>query len=178
MPASGQPARAKAPGHLLARAVRLGHLRWYAVRPEHGLAFDRRRLVIWYAAFAIYAGAVTIFSGGGADGTWGAWATVGYALTADRGDSVRGVSLRRSSRRWPLRCWRPWSGWPYATRPRLTSRVVTHSAVPLLRTGSPYLSAGHLATWQTYNPYLPAMALFGLPGAIGLPACSATPGCG
>jgi hypothetical protein len=158
----------------IARAVGLGHLRWYAVRPEHGLAFDRRRLIIWYAAFAVYAGAVTIFSGGGADGIWGAWATAGYALTAI-------LALRSRSYAVPLLAAAAVAllapmAWLALHDPATADvSVVTRSAVLLLRDGSPYLSAGQLATWQSYNPYLPAMALFGLPGAIGLPGLIGDP---
>jgi hypothetical protein len=43
--------------------------------------------------------------------------------------------------------------------------------VLLLHHGTPYLPAGALSAggWLAYNPYLPVMALFGLPGALGLP---------
>jgi hypothetical protein len=149
------------------RLLRLGHMRWYAIRPEHGLGFDRRRMVIWYAAFAVYAGAVTICSGGGADGVWGVWAIAGYALAAIVATRSRGfgapllvalaVALLAPTAWLTLRA----SGTADVS-------VVVMSAHLLLRTGSPYLPAGQLATWQSYNPYLPAMALFGLPKALGL----------
>jgi hypothetical protein len=157
-----------------ARAARLGQVKWYALRPEHGLGFDRRRLVIWYAGFAVYAGLVLIFSGGGADGIWAGWATAGYALTAL-------VALRSRSYAVPLlvalavallapMAW-------LAIRDPATAdvSVVARSAALLLRDGSPYLSAGQLATWQSYNPYLPAMVLFGLPSAIGIPGVIGDP---
>jgi Glycosyltransferase family 87 len=166
-PSAEAPRGRRVAGHF-ARAARLGHLKWYALRPEHGLGFDRRRLAIWYAGFAVYAGLVLIFSGGGADGIWGGWATAGYALAAL-------VALRSRSYAVPLlvalavallapMAW-------LALRDPATADVlvVARSAILLLRDGSPYLSAGQLATWQSYNPYLPAMALFGLPAAIGLP---------
>ncbi len=159
---------------LIARVVRLGHLRWYAVRPEHGLAFDRRRLIVWYAAFAAYAGAVAIFSGGGADQVWGWWATGGYALTAilairSRGFAVPLLAALGVALLAPM-------AWLVIRAPATADvSVVTRSAVLLLRNGSPYLSAGQLANWQSYNPYLPAMALFGLPSTAGLPALIGDP---
>jgi hypothetical protein len=166
-PSTELPLARRLAGHF-ARAARLGHMKWYALRPEHGLRFDRRRLVIWYAGFAVYAGLVLIFSGGGADGIWGGWALAGYALAAL-------VALRSRSYTVPLlvalsvallapMAW-------LALRDPATAdvTVVIRSAALLLRDGSPYLSSGQLATWQSYNPYLPAMALFGLPSAIGLP---------
>lgn len=42
--------------------------------------------------------------------------------------------------------------------------VVEHSGALLLHTGSPYLA--HPTTLDDYNPYLPGMALFGLPHAL------------
>ncbi len=158
----------------IAGAVRLGHMRWYALRPEHGLAFDRRRLVIWYAGFAAYAGLVTFFSGGGADGIWGGWATAGYALAAllaarSRGYAVPLLSALAVALLAPM-------AWLAIRDPATADvSVVTRSAVLLLRYGSPYLGAGKLATWQSYNPYLPAMAIFGLPSAIGLPGLMGDP---
>jgi hypothetical protein len=171
---SAEPFPAKGLARLSAGAARLGRLRWYAIRPEHGLAFDRRRLAIWFAGFAIYAAAVTIFSGGGADGTWAAWATGGYALAAI-------VALRSRSFAAPLltalavALLAPTAWLALRTPATADVTVVTRSAVLLLRTGSPYLPAGQLATWQSYNPYLPAMALFGLPGAVGLPGLLGDP---
>ena len=47
--------------------------------------------------------------------------------------------------------------------------VVARSGVLLLHHGSPYLPLSALTGWLAYNPYLPVMALFGLPGALGLP---------
>jgi hypothetical protein len=43
--------------------------------------------------------------------------------------------------------------------------------VLLLHHGTPYLPLAALSAggWLAYNPYLPVMALFGLPGALGLP---------
>jgi hypothetical protein len=171
---SAEPLPAKGRPRLIDGVARLGRLRWYAMRPEHGPAFDRRRLAIWFAAFAVYAAAVTIFSGGGADGTWAAWATAGYALAAivalrSRGFAAPVLAALAVALLAP-------TAWLALRAPATADvTVVTRSAVLLLHTGSPYLPAGQLATWQSYNPYLPAMALFGLPGAIGLPGLLGDP---
>jgi hypothetical protein len=47
--------------------------------------------------------------------------------------------------------------------------VIEEAAARLLSTGTPYLSPVELAGqgYQSYNPYLPGMALFGLPRALG-----------
>jgi hypothetical protein len=49
--------------------------------------------------------------------------------------------------------------------------VVARAGGLLLHHGTPYLPLGSLAAggWLAYNPYLPVMALFGLPGALGVP---------
>jgi hypothetical protein len=47
--------------------------------------------------------------------------------------------------------------------------------VLLLQHGSPYLPAGALDNWLSYNPYLPVMAVFGLPRALGASGLFADP---
>jgi hypothetical protein len=171
---SAGPSPAKGLARLNASAACLRRVRWYAVRPEHGLAFDGQRLAIWFAAFAVYAAAVAIFSGGGADGTWAVWATGGYALTAILALRSRGYAAPLLAAL-VLALLAPTAWLALRTAPTADVTVVTRSAGLLLRTGSPYLPAGQLATWQSYNPYLPAMALFGLPGAAGLPGLLGDP---
>ena len=53
--------------------------------------------------------------------------------------------------------------------------VVARSARLLLAHGSPYLPAAQLAHPLSYDPYLPAMTIFGLPDALGLPAAVDNP---
>jgi hypothetical protein len=55
--------------------------------------------------------------------------------------------------------------------------VVARSGVLLLHHGSPYLPLAQLAHggWLAYNPYLPVMAVFGLPKALGLPGILGDP---
>src|SRR5260221_10510378 len=140
---------------------------------RHGSGLDRRALVIAFLAFAAFAGLVAVFSGGD-DGVWGAWAACGYALTA--------VAVWR----WPdslaallpalicaLAAPLAW----LAIRAPVTSdvRTVTRSAILLLHHGSPYLPKARLVRWKYYNPYLPAMAIFGIPKAAGLPCLLGDP---
>ena len=54
-------------------------------------------------------------------------------------------------------------------------QVISRSAVLLLQHGTPYLPAGSLDTWLSYNPYLPVMAVFGLPRALGASGLFADP---
>src|SRR5258708_4250181 len=64
-----------------------------------------------------------------------------------------------------------------ASRAPVTSDVgtVTRSAILLLHHGSPYLPKARLVSWKYYNPYLPAMAIFGMPKAAGLPGLLGDP---
>jgi hypothetical protein len=53
--------------------------------------------------------------------------------------------------------------------------VIERSATLLIRDGTPYLPSGQLSSWLAYNPYLPAMAVFGLPAAVGLQGAPGDP---
>jgi hypothetical protein len=162
----GVPGRSPAVAARVAAAMPPDWSRWQVVQPEHR-SLDRRRLVPWYAVFAAYAAVFAVLSGGGADRVWALWATGGYALAAVlawRSRRLAGPLLAA------LACalvaptiWLILRG-PATADPI----VVARSAVLLLRHGNPYLSVGQLATWQAYNPYLPAMTVFGLPWAFGL----------
>src|SRR5258708_8873454 len=140
---------------------------------RHGSGVGRGGLVLAFLAFAAFAGLVGVF-GGGDEGVWGAWGACGYALTA--------VAVWR----WPdslaallpalicaLAAPLAW----LAIRAPVTSDVgtVTRSAILLLHHGSPYLPKARLVSWKDYNPYLPAMAIFGMPKAAGLPGLLGDP---
>jgi hypothetical protein len=148
-----------------------GRLAWYRRLP--------RRPEAWYAAFAIYAGAVALFSGLGQDRWWGVWACAGYAVAAVLAGCWRGPRGRLGALAaalagglaWPLTwlaTWRP-------ATPDVT--VVMRSGILLLHHGSPYLGPAQLAHggWLAYDPYLPVMAVFGLPKALGLPGVAGDP---
>jgi hypothetical protein len=128
-----------------------------------------RRIEIWYAAFAGYAGAVALFSGPGNDRWWGSWAAGGYAVAAlvafcwrSRGGMAAVIVSLAGALAAPL-------AW-IATHGPATSdtEVVTRSATLLMHHGTAYLPVADLTSWIAYNPYLPAMSLFGLPHALGL----------
>ena len=132
------------------------------------------RRALWYSGFAVYAAGVALFSGPGLDHYWGAWAAGGYGVAALVTVAARG---------------RPWAAWlaiaaslagalaapalwlmtREPTPPDVA--VVARSGVLLLHHGTPYLPVAALSAggWLAYNPYLPVMALFGLPGALGAP---------
>ena len=132
------------------------------------------RRAAWYASFAVYAAGVALFSGPGLDHWWGAWAAGGYALAAV-------IEVAAPGRAWGTRLAIAASLAGALAAPALwlmtreptppDVAVVARAGVLLLHHGTPYLPAGALSAggWLAYNPYLPVMALFGLPGALGLP---------
>jgi hypothetical protein len=130
---------------------------------------------VCYAVFAGYAALVAVFSGPGQDRGWAAWAVAGYTaalLLSRRRGAGRAAALAASAAgavAGPL----IWLAWRAPPTPDV--RVVARSAVLLLRHGTPYLSAGHLASPIAYDPYLPGMTVFGLPGAFGLAGVAGDP---
>ncbi|MCW2934682.1 MAG: integral rane protein, partial [Actinomycetia bacterium] len=131
------------------------------------------RHAIWYAAFALYAAGIALFSGPGLDHWWGAWAAGGYALAAvitlaASGRAGGGGLAIAASLAGALAAPVMWLMTREPTPPDVA--VVARSGV-LLHHGTPYLPVSALSAggWLAYNPYLPVMALFGLPGALGLP---------
>jgi len=137
-----------------------------------------RWLAAWYAGFALYAAGVALFSGLGQDHWWGTWAAGGYAVAAALALLAR--RYRGNGRRLvgasagvcvAVGLIGP-TAWLMATAQALPDvTVVARSGGLLLHHGTPYLPLTALTTggWLAYNPYLPVMALFGLPGALGLP---------
>jgi hypothetical protein len=141
-----------------------------------------RRPAAWYAGFALYAAGVALFSGRGLDRWWGIWAVGGYVVAAAVA-ARHGRRGTRGTQAWALAVavagalaaplvW-------LATREPVTpdALVVARSGVLLVHHGTPYLQSAALARggWLAYNPYLPVMAVFGLPKALGLPGLLADP---
>jgi hypothetical protein len=129
------------------------------------VSLDRRWLLIGYGVFTAY---TAVFAGlsGGTDQIWASWAVGGYALGTlliwrRRTGLALAVSLALAVVA-PLI-------WITIASPFADGIVVIHrSADLLLHHGSPYLPKQQLVSYLSYNPYLPLMALFGLPHAAGL----------
>lgn len=123
-----------------------------------------------FAASAIFAGAVGLFSTDSVHRLWGAMAACAYALAAivvmawkSRGADVALLLSFCGALLVPL-AWMAWSG---EQQPEVT--VVARSAVSLIHHGTPYENSTALAGTSdpnSYNPYLPVMALFGMPRAL------------
>jgi hypothetical protein len=129
------------------------------------LSLDRTWIL---AAYGVFTGYAAVFAGlsGGTDQVWAIWAVSGYALGtlllwSRRPGAALVVSLALALVA-PLI-------WNTITTPTTDGMVVIQrSADLLLHHGSPYLPKQQLVSYLSYNPYLPLMALFGLPRAAGL----------
>ena len=145
------------PGRRFALAGRV-----LAGRMLGGRMLGGKALAGWLAVFAGYALVVAVATTG-TSSAWGEWAAAGYGAGAL-------VALRWRDSITPLLIGLagaviiPARGWPGSGEPG----VVARAAVLLLHHGSPYLPSGQLLSAASYNPYLPAMSLFGLPQAAGL----------
>jgi hypothetical protein len=120
-------------------------------------------------AFTIYATALAVDTGH-ADRTWAIWAAVGYGVTTlilwfTRHTRVPVLVPLLVSLAGALAAPVTWLVTRVAPTPEVT--VISRSAVLLLQHGTPYLPSGQLDSWLSYNPYLPVMAVFGLPKALG-----------
>jgi hypothetical protein len=131
-----------------------------------GFALSRRWLMACFVAFAAYAFAM-VFTGGN-DGAWARWAVAGYAAAAIATSCWRRVAVPLLlSLAFGIVAPVIWLVLRAPAPPDVV--VVSQSARLLLHHGSPYLPAGQLTSVLSYNPYLPAMALFGVPHALDLP---------
>jgi hypothetical protein len=131
----------------------------------------RRWLAGIFAVSVIWAILVALFSSDSVHRLWGVMAAIGYGLAllaviAVRNARVSDVALGLSfvgGLLAPL----AWMAAKGLEQPEVW--VVARSGSMLLHQGTPYTSAAALAATtdpNAYNPYLPVMALFGLPRAI------------
>src|SRR5215469_18517510 len=145
--------------------------------PAHQHWLSWRRALIANGAFAIYATAWAADSGH-ADRIWAIWAAAGYGVTTIilwliRHKNVPLILPLLVSLAGALAAPLTW----LATRvePTAEVKVISQSAVLLLQHGTPYLPPGQLDSWLSYNPYLPVMAVFGMPKALGAHGLFADP---
>jgi Glycosyltransferase family 87 len=155
------PLRSSLRGPRLVAAARTHHS-WLSPRAETAA----------YWVFAVYATAVVLL-GRGQDAVWAAWAVPAYGVAA--------VMLPRS-RTWGIALLTA----AFAVGAPLLimlaqgdlaagMAVIERSATLLVKSGTPYLPHGQLSSWLSYDPYLPVMALFGLPSAAGLQGAPGDP---
>jgi hypothetical protein len=142
---------------------------------QHWLS--RNRLLAANGAFTVYATALAVDTGH-ADRTWAIWAAVGYGVTTlllwlTRHKNVPVIVPMSVSLAGALAAPVTWLVTRVAPTPEV--QVISRSASLLLQHGTPYLPQGDLATWLSYNPYLPVMAVFGMPKALGATGLFADP---
>jgi hypothetical protein len=131
----------------------------------------RRWLAGIFAVSVIWAVLVALFSSDSVHRLWGVMAAVGYGL------ALLTVLLVRNARVCDLALGLSFVGALLAPLTWMAAKgleqpevwVVARSGSMLIHQGTPYTSAAALAATtnpNAYNPYLPVMALFGLPRAI------------
>jgi hypothetical protein len=152
---------------IAAEAFPLGGSRYVTMAAtSHQSWFSHRHEVAAYWLFAAYAAAVVLLAGG-QDVIWAAWAAPAYCVAAMALPWSRSWSIAALAAVFavaaPLMVMMAQGGeWAAGMT------VIGRSASLLIKDGTPYLPSAQLSSWLAYNPYLPAMALFGLPSAIGL----------
>ncbi len=109
---------------------------------------------------------------------WGLSAAAGYALAAAascrRGREAALIIALAGAIAAPLACQAALGArMPTAGESSLT--VVARAAALLLQHGTPYLSADKISHALQYDPYQPAMTIFGLPAAAGLHGAAGNP---
>jgi 4-amino-4-deoxy-L-arabinose transferase-like glycosyltransferase len=131
----------------------------------------RRRWVVGtFTVCALFAGAVAIFTSDDLHRMWGSMAACAYALAAiavmawkSRGTDLALAISVAGALAAPL----AWMGWHGEGEPEVA--VVARSAEILIHHGTPFESAAALAATHdpnAYNPYLPAMSVFGVLRAV------------
>jgi hypothetical protein len=145
--------------------------------PVHQHWLNRRRLLIANGAFAVYATALAVDTGH-ADRTWAIWAAAGYGVTTvilwlTRHRDVPLIVPLLVSLAGALAAPVTWLATRVAPTAEVT--VIWQSAMQLVRHGTPYLGGGQLDSVLSYNPYLPVMAVFGVPKALGARGLFADP---
>lgn len=125
-----------------------------------------------YWVFAAYATAVILLARGD-DAIWAAWAVPAYGVAAVTLPRSRtgGIALLTAA----FAVGAPLLVMLAQGDLSAGMAVIERSATLLVRSGTPYLPAGQLSSWLAYDPYLPAMALFGLPSAAGLQGAPGDP---
>ncbi len=133
-------------------------------------ATSPRGAAILLAACTLFACAVAVFSTNPPERLWGVMAAGPYGLAAlaarlagRRGRRIAAGVALAGAVIVPL----AWMAWTGQAQPEVG--VVIHSARLFLHDGTPYQAAHAVATAHSpyvYNPYLPALAVFGVPHAL------------
>ena len=137
-------------------------------RARAALAVIRREWVAGaFALSAVFALVTALTSSNAPERVWGAFAAAGYAACAVTATVMRRRGLRlvvliglASAVGAPL----AWMAVTGMAQPEVA--VIIRSAAMLVHQGTPYASPAALAaahSWHAYDPYLPALIVFGVP---------------
>jgi hypothetical protein len=145
------------------------HVADYDPAPVHQHWLSHNRLLTATGVFTVYAIILAVETGQ-ADRAWAIWAAAGYGVTTlllwfTRHRSVPMIVPLLVSVAGALAA--PVTWLVTRVQPTAEVKVISQAAVLLLQHGSPYLPQGQLSNWQSYNPYQPVMAIFGMPRALG-----------
>jgi Glycosyltransferase family 87 len=137
--------------------------------PLHQHWLSHNRLLTANGVFTVYAIILAVETGQ-ADRAWAIWAAAGYGVTTillwlTRHRAMPMIVPLLVSLAGALAV--PVTWLVTRVQPTAEVKVISQAAVLLLQHGSPYLPQGQLTNWQSYNPYEPVMAIFGLPRALG-----------
>ena len=169
--AAGHDASPGSSPRLLREEVRHVWEQWRERVPlSRAWATSPRGAALLLAVCALFAGAVALFSTNPPERLWGILAAGPYgaaalaALLAGRPGRKIAVAVSLAGALIVPLAWMAWSG-----RGQPEVGVVIHSAAQFLHRGTPYQAPHAVAAAHTpyvYNPYLPALAVFGVPHAL------------
>jgi hypothetical protein len=166
-PSAAPPVGGPGPG----RRARPG---WFprGARGGAAVAVIRREWVAGvFGGSAIFALITALTSFNAPERVWGAFAAVSYSVAAITAAVLRrrGVSLAvLISLAGGLAAPLAWMAHTGMAQPEVA--VIIRSAAMLVHHGTPYASPAALAaahSWRAYDPYLPALIVFGVPRALG-----------
>lgn len=167
-PPTGAPRAARHPG----LAAGTGPGRGWLPRGHRAVALIRRHWVAGlFAVSAVFAVVTALTSFNAPERVWGAFAAVSYAVSAVVAAVVRrrGVCLAALiSLAGALTAPLAWMAATGLAQPEVA--VIIRSAHMLVHQGTPYASPAALAvahSWHAYDPYLPALIVFGVPRVLG-----------
>ena len=131
----------------------------------------REWVAVVFGVSAVFAAVTALTSFNAPERVWGAFAAVSYAVAAVIAAVVRrrGVSLAvLISLAGALAAPLAWMAITGMAQPEVA--VIIRSAAMLVHHGTPYASPAALAaahSWHAYDPYLPALIVFGVPRVFG-----------
>jgi hypothetical protein len=166
-PPPGEPGTYPGPG----RTPRRGQLPGKRLAAALKALVRREWLAVLFAVSAVFAVVTMLTSAEAAERRWAQLAAVSYAVSAviaaaarRRGATPAVLAGLTGAVCVPL----AWMAWTGLAQPEVG--VIIRSAEMFLHRGTPYASPATLAaahTWRAYDPYLPALIVFGMLRALG-----------